>query len=87
MDRWVPIVEVEFGEGMYWSMPSGLSAQVRSEMLQPVVEQWRMCYTWEWARDGEVASCNRYVIDVQRMMQTNLDTNCQRALRIVWLQQ
>ena len=42
MVSWAPIVEVDFGNGMYWSMPSGLSVQVREEMLQPVVAQWAL---------------------------------------------
>ena len=87
MDGFVPIVEVAFGEGMYWSMPFDLSAQIYNEMLQPVVAQWTLGYTWAWGREGEVASCNRYLIDVDKMTQRNMDTHCERAIRVVWVQQ
>ena len=87
MEGFVPIVEVAFGKGMYWSMPSALSAQVYNQLVQPVVAQWDLAYTWEWGMDGEVPSCNWYVIDVANMTQRNLNTKCQRDIRVVWVQQ
>ena len=87
MEGFVPIVEVAFGKGMYWSMPSALSAQVYNQLVQPVVAQWDLAYTWEWGMDGEVPSCKWYVIDVATMTQRNLNTECQRDIRVVWVQQ
>ena len=86
MEGFVPIVEVAFGKGMYWSMPSALSAQLYNELVQPVVAQCDLAYTWEWGMDGEVPSCSSYVIDAKTMTQRNLKTQCQRDVRVVWVQ-
>ena len=82
-----PIIEVAFGEGMYWSMPSDLTAQVYHQMCQPVVAQWDLGYTWEWGKDGEVPSCNSYIIDIETMTQRNVNPLVRRDLRVVWVNQ
>ena len=87
MAGYYPIVEVELDELIFWSMPPSLSAQVFSQMQMPVVENWHLGYTWQWGKDGELASWNRYLIDVETMTQMNVDTHCERALRVVWVQQ
>ena len=87
MEGLVPVVEVELEEHVYWSMPLALSAQIYNEMLQPVVAHWHLGYTWQWGRDGELASWNRYLIDVETMTQVNVDTHRKRAIRVVWVQQ
>ena len=65
MDGLVPNIQVAFENDMYWSMPPGLSAHLYKEMCQPIVKDWELAYTWSWGKEGEVASCNRYVIDVE----------------------
>ena len=86
MEGWEPMLEVAMGNRMYWSMPSALSAQLYKEMLKPVVKKWALAYSWEWEVDGEAPSNNMYIIDVETMTQRNLNTQCQRDLRIVWVQ-
>ena len=66
--RTVPIVEVAFAHGKWWSMPQDLS-----ETLYQEYESGRdAIYTWNWGEDGragswtpngERTSINRYVID------------------------
>ena len=64
MEGFVPIVEVAFGKGMYWSMPSALSAQLHKELVKPVVAQRDLVYKWEWGMDGEAPSCKDGHLDV-----------------------
>ena len=85
----VPIFEVAFNKGMWWSMPAELSQQI--------YEQCRsnedVCYTWGWGNsrvgswelDGEVATINRYVIDFKTWDQRNLDNDRRRSVRLVWV--
>ena len=87
MEGLVPIVEVDFGKGMYWSMPVGLSAQVYDQLRQPVSSNWQLAYTWAWDMEGEAPSSNCYVIDVDTMTQTNRKTHRKRRIRIVWVKQ
>ena len=86
MEGFVPIVEVDLGKGMYWSMPSALSAQLYKELVKPVVAKWELAYTWEWGIEGEAPSYNSYVIDVKTMTQRNMKTQRQRDIRVVWVQ-
>ena len=86
MEGWEPMLEVAMGNRMYWSMPPALSAQLYKQMFQPVVKKWALGYSWEWGVDGEAPSNNMYMIDVDTMTQRNVNTQCQRDLRIVWVQ-
>ena len=86
MEGWEPMLEVAMGNRMYWSMPSGMSAQLYKQMFQPVVTPWALGYSWEWGVEGEAMSNNMYSIDVDTMTQTNVQTQCQRNLRVVWVQ-
>ena len=38
-----------------------------------------------WKPDSESTSINRYVIDFRTMVQTNIDNQRKRSVRIVWL--
>ena len=86
MEGWEPMLEVAMGNRMYWSMPPALSAQLYKQMFQPVVKTWALGYSWEWGVEGEQMSNNMYSIDVDTMTQTNVQTQCQRNLRVVWVQ-
>ena len=86
MEGWEPMLEVAMGNRMYWSMPPALSAQLYAQMFQPVVKTWALGYSWEWGVEGEAMSNNMYSIDVDTMTQTNVQTQCQRNLRVVWVQ-
>ena len=84
----VPIIEVDFRHGKWWSIPTDMSAQIYGlyKSGQNAV------YTWDWgdSREGtwrpddEITSINRYIIDFETMEQKNLDTDRKRSVRIVW---
>ena len=83
-----PIIEVSFRNGMWWSLPSEMSAQ----LYEKFTSGENAGYTWDWgdARegswrpDGECTSINRYIIDFTTMTQTNIDNKRKRSVRIVW---
>ena len=65
-----------------------------------VVQAWMhdhlqdACYVWDWgeggrcgswAPDGEETKINRYSIDFVSFVQTNIDNNRKRSIRIVWV--
>ena len=84
----VPIIEVSFRKGMWWSIPAEMSAEIYKKYMSGE----NACYTWHWGDsrdgswqpDGESTSINRYVIDFRAMEQTNIDNNRKRSVRIVW---
>ena len=71
----VPIVEVAFRDGKWWSIPQEMSAQ----LYDKYINGGDAGYTWDWGEggragswkpDGEVTSINRYVIDFATGVQT-----------------
>ena len=84
----VPIIEVSFRNGMWWSMPPEMSAEIYKKYMSGE----NAGYTWDWGDsrkgswqpDDERASINRHVIDFGAMEQTNIDNNRKRSVRIVW---
>ena len=88
--RTVPIVEVAFAHGKWWAMPQDLSATLYQEY-----ESGRdAVYTWNWGEDGragswtpngERTSINRYVIDFAAGVQTNIDNQRKRSIRLIWV--
>ena len=84
----VPIVEVAFGHGKWWSIPEEMSRQ----LYEKYVSQEDAVYTWDWgeggrvgswAPDGEETHINRYSIDFVNFVQTNIDNQRKRSVRIV----
>ena len=85
----IPIIEVAFGKGMWWSIPQEMSAELyaRCEDGQDAV------YTWDWGDsrkgsykpEGEETSINRYQIDFVRKQQRNLDNGRMRTTRGIWI--
>jgi len=85
----VPIFEVAFKNGMWWSIPA--------EMSQRIYEKHKnnedVAYTWDWGNsrpgswvpDGEQTSINRYAIDFTTWEQRNLDNDRRRSVRLVWV--
>ena len=85
----VPIFEVAFKKGMWWSIPA--------EMSQAIYEKYMnnddAGYTWDWGSsragswqpDGEETSINRYMIDFRTWEQRNLDNDRRRSVRLVWV--
>ena len=85
-----PIVEVAFGYGKWWSIPQNMSSQ----LYEQYVNNQDAGYTWDWgeggrhgswAPDGEQTSINRYMIDFVNCVQTNLDNQRKRSIRVVWV--
>ena len=84
-----PILEVAFKDEMWWAMPEDLS--------QMIYEQYEagnnVSYTWDWEDtrkgsfklDGQETNINRYTIDFDSMIQTNIDNNRKRSVRWVWI--
>ena len=85
----VPIFEVAFKNGMWWSIPAEMSQQIYEKYKN---NEDARC-TWDcgssragsWQPDGEETSINRYVIDFQTWEQRNLDNDRRRSVRFVWV--
>ena len=84
----VPIIEVSFGRGMFWSLPQEMSKQIyekyQSGENAGYTWDWGDSRTGTWRPDDEPTSLNRYVIDFDKMEQTNIDTDRKRSIRIIW---
>ena len=86
----VPIVEVAFGHGKWWSIPQEMFAQ----LYEKYANDQDAGYTWDWgegrrdgswAPNGEQTSINRYIIDFVNCVQTNVDNQRKRSIRIIWV--
>jgi hypothetical protein len=84
----IPIIEISFRHGMWWSLPKEMSAAIYEKFQAGQ----NAGYTWDWGEtregtwrpDDEPTSINRYIIDFDAMEQTNTDTSNKRTVRIVW---
>ena len=71
--RHIPIIEVAFSKGMWWSIPQEMSAG----LFEKFKAGQDAGYTWDWGDsrkgswqpDGEDTSINRYMIDFVRKQQ------------------
>ena len=86
----VPIVEVAFPHGKWWSIPQEISAR----LYQEYASGQNAGYTWDWGEggragawtpNGERTSINRYVIGFAAGVQTNIDTQRKSIIRLVWV--
>ena len=85
----VPIFEVAFKKGMWWSIP----AEISQQLYQKYMNNEDAVYTWDWGNsragswqpDEEATSINRYMIDFQTWEQRNLDNDRRRSVRLVWV--
>ena len=85
----VPIFEVAFKKGMWWSIPKEMSQQ----MYEKYKNNEDVCYTWDWGDsrvgswepNGEETPINRYVIDLKTCEQRHLDKDRRRSVRLVWV--
>ena len=85
----VPIFEVAFRNGMWWSIPADMSQQ----MYENYRNKKDVGYTWDWGKsrygtpapEGKLTRINRYVIDFNTWEQRNLDTDRRRSVRLVWV--
>ena len=85
-----PILEVAFPNDMWWSLPPFLSQKI----YDVYVHGNNAAYTWDWGNkrhgsyvdpEGQSTSINRYTIDFDEMLQTNIDNNRKRSVRWVWV--
>ena len=86
----IPIVQVAYRKGMWWSLPVGLSRAIYESHERG--EDY--AYTWDWGEartgsytldDGSETSLNNYAIDLRAMEQKNCDNGRRRSVRIVWI--
>ena len=86
----VPIVKVAYEYDKWWSIPQEMSAQ----LYDKYVNGQDAVYTWDWGEggrtgswkpEGEETHINRYVIDFVTGVQTNLDNQRKRSIRIIWV--
>ena len=86
----VPIVEVAFKDGNWWSLPKVLSAR----LYEIYKEGQDAIYTWDWGPcgrvgswkpNGDTTSINRYKIVFSERFQVNIDNGRKRSVRIVWV--
>ena len=85
----VPIFEVAFKNGMWWSIPADTSQR----LYEHYKNNEDAVYTWDcgnsrygsWAPAGEVTSINRYLIDFITWEQRNLNNDRRRSVRLVWV--
>ena len=82
----VPIVEVAFGEELWWSMSEEISLKFYENMMFNLTsiycwdrgEQWP-CGVWYRERSNRY-----YTVDLKRKVQTNLYNGKRSAVRLVW---
>ena len=86
----VPIVEVAFNHGLWWSIPQAMSGEIYEKYING--EDAVYTYDWgeggragSWMPDGEVTNINRYLVDFVNFVQTNMDNGRKRSIRIVWV--
>ncbi len=85
----MPIFEVAFRNGNWWSIPEEMSMM----LFEKYNAGGNAGYTWDWGEsrlgswqpDNEETSINRYVIDFEAMEQRNIDNDRRRSVRLVWV--
>ena len=90
MEQAVPIIEIAFRRGMWWGLPPSMSRELYEKYI---AGEQDIGYTWDWGDsrygswcpDGEKSSINRYLLDWERMKQTNIDKKRERSFRVAWV--
>ena len=85
----VPVIEVAFKNGMWWSIPWEMSQALYEKHLQGE----NAGYTWDWGEhrtgswlhDNQETSINRYLRDFDAREQTNIDNGRLWTIRAVWV--
>jgi hypothetical protein len=85
----IPIFEVAWRNGMWWSIPVSIS----TALYEKYTNNEDAGYTWDWGDtrsgswrpDGEETRINRYVIDFRAWEQRNIDNNRRRSVRLAWV--
>ena len=85
----VPIVEVAFGCDKWWSLPQELSAKLYDRYVSghPAKYAWQGQEPFQYRNipSSDTDDVNRYVIDFNTSVQTNMDDLCERSIRIIWV--
>ena len=87
----VPVIEVAFPGGMWWTMPLEaareiLALRTESHRYVMLVWDWGSSRTGSFVRNGnEQTNFNRYELDFDEMLQTNIDNERRRSFRVVWV--
>ena len=87
---YTPIIEIAFRNGTWWQVPAPMSQNLYDRCI---ANEINIGYTWDWgdsrtgswSPDGEETAINRYLLDFNRMEQTNIDNNRKRSFRIAWV--
>ena len=85
----LPIFQVAFGNGFWWSIPAGIS----QELYQKYQNNENAVDTWDWGAsdadswhpEGELPNLNHYMIDFHKWEQRNLDNKRRRSVRLVFV--
>ena len=88
----VPIIEVAFRSGVWWAMPVDLSR----DLYRTHEQGQNASFVWDWGQQrygswrgpkgDESTRISRYVIDFAAKLQTNMDNNRRRSIRIAWVE-
>ena len=92
----IPIIEVAFKNGMWWSLPDWMSRDLYEKFEQRLdagyIWDWREPMTGSWVNEGEETSINRMriqpatnMIDFIAKQQKNIDTCGLRTIRVAWV--
>ena len=85
----IPVIEVAFKGGMWWSIPREESQALYDKHLQGedagYTWDWGDRRTGSWVHDNQETSIKRYVIDFNAMEQRNIDNGRLRSIRIAWV--
>ena len=81
-------IHVEFNHGKWWHVPYYLS--------DPILAEWmngnqQVSFVWDWENSrkgsfvlgGVATSIDRYIMDFNKMQQTNIDNNRTRRIKVV----
>ena len=88
---YVPVMQVAYNGGQWWDMPMELSLPLFHAKMQGLPNQ---IYCWDWGGNGHLGTFelngrqtgwSRYNLQFDTMIQTNLDTQGQRSVRIVYV--
>ena len=85
----IPVIEVAFNSGMWWSIPLEKSQALYDKHLRGE----DAAYTWDWGKSragsyvfhDQETSINRYEIDFNALEQRNIDNGRRRSIRIAWV--
>ena len=88
-ERCIPIFEVAFRGGTWWSIPSETSKRIYDEYKKKqnavYIWDWGDSRVGSWQLNGEETSISRYMIDFDVWEQRDLDNHRRRSVRLVWV--